>query len=669
MDKKTLQINVKDKTTNKVKKYKIDKSRITFGSSTSSDIIIDDPKTNSIHAIIEVSKNQDQITIYDMASDSGLLVNQKPTLQTLITEKDIIQIGDHEIKVGFNLAEDSKATLPKSIQQKPPISEQSFGRKLHYSETENYAPLLLEDESKVINIFDHTTENNKSLQVVMFYKDTILEVEHYTDKSKVVIGPNVKDDFCIPPYFGEGRKGRFELIDSSGGQAYLHISEKMEGVYQKNGKLIPINEMMNPSQKDAKIPLNTDDFAKLKIGDVSFYLGFTSAPPKLKKQPFLDRDPAFAKIWFTSFLVTALILTSLHFIKVNPTIEIEQLPERVATIIYDTSIKKEEIRLKEIQEEANQQKKAPKIIKVTPKLPDTAPPTNGVIGEENQKSKKQNANATPKQTKKQSVAHKASGQEGEGAKARGDEGSRGKPNAPKASTAQTKAQRPGEGPNKNQASTNQGKSEVPNLGIVDVFKSNESTLSKVLASGKGMSNAASKLEGYSGFTTEGAGGLGATGSGKGGGGQSMGLGGLSDKGPGGGKRGTGLGALGSGGNILGGKGKIAIDSGGGGEPIVMGAIDTDAIAREIAKHRDEIKYCYEKEINADRPDISGRVAIKFVIAALGNVTSAGVASTTLKNPNTESCVVDVIKRIQFPQVRGGGIAEVTYPFLFKPSNK
>ena len=42
---------------------------------------------------------------------------------------------------------------------------------------------------------------------------------------------------------------------------------------------------------------------------------------------------------------------------------------------------------------------------------------------------------------------------------------------------------------------------------------------------------------------------------------------------------------------------------------------------------------------------------------------------TLKNKNTESCVVDVIKRIPFPPVRGGGVAEVTYPFLFKPSNK
>lgn len=666
MSKKLIQISVKDAVTKKTQKYKVEKSRITLGSSTSSDIILDDPKASSIHAIVEVSQNQDTITIYDMASESGLKVNNKSTVQTQIKDSDVITIGDLEIQIGFNLQEDKVVNLPKT---KPPISSQSFGRTLHYSETENYAPLLLEDESKVIEIFDHTTEQKQSLQVVMFYKDTILEVEHFTNKPKIVIGPNAKDDFCIPPFFGEGKKGRFELVETSGGQTYLHLNEKMEGVYRKSGKLIPITELMNPSQKDSKIQLSQDDFAKIKIGDVSFYLGYTSAPPKLKKQSFLEKDPQFTRLWFTSFLVTGLILTSLNFIKVNPTIEIEQLPERIATIIYDTSIKKEEIRLKEIQDSAKQEVTKPKVLKVVPTMPTTAPPTNAVIGEKKQDSKKTNANATPKSSKKQAVAQKASGQEGEGAKARGHEGTRGKQNAPKSSTAQTKAQRPGEGPKSNQASTNQGKSEVPGLGIVDVFRSNESTLAKVLSSGKGVSNAASKLEGYSGFTTEGAGGLGATSTGGGGGGQSMGLGGLSDKGPGGGKRGTGLGALGSVGNLLGGKGKIAIDSGGGGEPIVMGAIDTDAIAREIAKHRDEIKYCYEKEINADRPDLSGRVAIKFVIVANGTVSSAGVANTTLKNANTESCVVDVIKRIQFPPVRGGGIAEVTYPFLFKPSNK
>ncbi len=95
----------------------------------------------------------------------------------------------------------------------------------------------------------------------------------------------------------------------------------------------------------------------------------------------------------------------------------------------------------------------------------------------------------------------------------------------------------------------------------------------------------------------------------------------------------------------------------------------NAATTEIEKYRDQIKYCYEKEINADRPDLAGRVGIRFVIGPSGSVTSAGVSSSSLKNANSEGCIVEVIKRIQFPPVRGGGIAEVAYPFVFKPSNK
>jgi hypothetical protein len=208
------------------------------------------------------------------------------------------------------------------------------------------------------------------------------------------------------------------------------------------------------------------------------------------------------------------------------------------------------------------------------------------------------------------------------------------------------------------------------MGVVDVFKSNTGVLNKVLAGGKGASGAADKLEGFGGFTTQGAGGLGDAGGGAGGGGTSQGLGGLSDHGVGGGRKGTGLGALGTGGNIIGGKGKLVIaGSNGAPEPIVLGAIDTDAIAREVAKHRDEIKYCYEKEINAERPDLAGRINIKWVIGASGAVTSAGLASSTMKNPAVEGCVIDVIKRIVFPPVKGGGVAEVTYPFVFRPANQ
>jgi TonB family protein len=471
-----------------------------------------------------------------------------------------------------------------------------------------------------------------------------------------------------------GKKGRFELVTKEGDEYYLHLHENIKGMISQDGKATPVSAKT--------YPLGQKDFAKIQIQDVSFFLNFTPAPPKLKTYRLFERDPLFLKIWILSLVLTVFTIFSLSVIPVNPTIEIEQLPERLATIIYEPrflSIEKPKAPpQQQIMEIAKPIPKVetPKVIKIEPKPVTSPAPPKPVIAEKpKQQTKTSQAKASapkppPKTSPKLAEKKHSSGQEGQGQKAKGPEGSRGQPKDPPANTPQLKAQRPGEAPKSASTGGSQtGRSEVKDLGVVDVFKSQEGTLSKLLAGGKEVTQAANKLEGYSGFTSQGEGGLGEAGAKEGGGGQSLGLGGLSDKGVGGGKKGAGLGALGSGGQILGGKGKLIIEGGGLPEPIVLGAIDTDAIAREIAKHRDEIKYCYEKEINAENPNLAGRVGIRFVIGASGAVSASGVSSSSLKNTNVEQCVVEVIRRIQFPPVRGGGIAEVTYPFLFKPATK
>ena len=95
--------------------------------------------------------------------------------------------------------------------------------------------------------------------------------------------------------------------------------------------------------------------------------------------------------------------------------------------------------------------------------------------------------------------------------------------------------------------------------------------------------------------------------------------------------------------------------------------DADAIEAALLAHRDEFRLCYEREINAEHPALAGRVGTTFVIGSSGRVTEAGIESTTLKNANVERCVVQVIKRIDFPMPRGGGVVQVTYPFKYSPA--
>ena len=183
--------------------------------------------------------------------------------------------------------------------------------------------------------------------------------------------------------------------------------------------------------------------------------------------------------------------------------------------------------------------------------------------------------------------------------------------------------------------------------------------------GERLGKGGEKLKGFGGFTTQGGGGLALSGSGKGGGGDAeTTLGGLGKKGNGGGRVGTGLGAAGNGSGLVGGAARVALRTGGPEETVVMGAIDKDAIYAALMAHRDEFRLCYEREINAETPNLAGRVGTTFVIGSSGRVTQAGVDSTTLKNANTERCVIAVLKRIQFPIPEGAGVVQVSFPFKF-----
>lgn len=94
----------------------------------------------------------------------------------------------------------------------------------------------------------------------------------------------------------------------------------------------------------------------------------------------------------------------------------------------------------------------------------------------------------------------------------------------------------------------------------------------------------------------------------------------------------------------------------------MGAIDRDAVEAAILAHKDEFRLCYERELNAESPTMSGRIGVSFTIGPSGKTTQTGITSSTIGNPNVDRCYLNVLKRIQFPIPRGGGIVEVNFPF-------
>lgn len=95
-----------------------------------------------------------------------------------------------------------------------------------------------------------------------------------------------------------------------------------------------------------------------------------------------------------------------------------------------------------------------------------------------------------------------------------------------------------------------------------------------------------------------------------------------------------------------------------------GGLDRNAIAAVIQRHLSEVRFCYESGLQK-KPNLSGRVSMKFLIGPQGIVTSAQVNNSSLAHPLVENCIRDRLKTWQFPKPQGGVNVKVNYPFVLR----
>lgn len=136
---------------------------------------------------------------------------------------------------------------------------------------------------------------------------------------------------------------------------------------------------------------------------------------------------------------------------------------------------------------------------------------------------------------------------------------------------------------------------------------------------------------------------------------------ISTAGRGGGKSASGMGGLAAGGTGTGGVGLIEEES------EITGGLDREIIAQYIKSKLGQILYCYERQLSA-KPDLFGKVAVKFTIGPTGSVEQQLIGDTTLKNATVEGCILNKVATWKFPTPQGGTRVLVTYPFLFKSTN-
>lgn len=93
------------------------------------------------------------------------------------------------------------------------------------------------------------------------------------------------------------------------------------------------------------------------------------------------------------------------------------------------------------------------------------------------------------------------------------------------------------------------------------------------------------------------------------------------------------------------------------------SIDKDALAKVINSHLNEVSACYERSLIKSGDTGGGKLTVEWTVTTSGDVATAKVKSSSLKDGGVATCVLSALKRWRFPAAKGGSVV-VSYPFIF-----
>lgn len=450
-----------------------------------------------------------------------------------------------------------------------------------------------------------------TLEVAMLWADQVLAVNSYPQPRSVKIGTNKDSDFVLEDPALSAQD--FPLVSYDGSSYALTITDQMTGMIQNGDQRFTLAEAIQqgiakPSTTAGaySVSLGAKTSARVDIGDVTFLVHFTDQPVMIAGGLSIEVAPLLyiggSGVAHILFLIIALIL-----------------PPNPAGMELDAFAADDRFVQAMIMPEQEEEEE-----------PDWLGDGDG-----------------------EEAAAKHAGEEGQ---------------AGKEDSEQTNKQLAIKGPSNNsdiqlkksidtQVATNSGALAVLGNQVSSPFGTASESI------GSDAIHALGNVQGDGVGEARGFGGLGLAGAGRGGGGISergIGMADVGTKGKGG--RGGGGSKYGRSASDLGEK-RARVPKLVPGKPKVMGSLDKEIIRRVVRQHRNEIRYCYEKELQKN-PKLAGTVKIKFTISGTGSVVAALVNSSTLNNSKVERCMTGKIRRWVFPEPKGGGIVTVTYPFNF-----
>ena len=95
-----------------------------------------------------------------------------------------------------------------------------------------------------------------------------------------------------------------------------------------------------------------------------------------------------------------------------------------------------------------------------------------------------------------------------------------------------------------------------------------------------------------------------------------------------------------------------------------GTVDAAGVRAVVNQHLGGVRSCFDRGRMED-PQLAGRVVMIIALTPLGEVGDARVGSTELHSATTETCLIKLVRGLQFPAPAGQVAATISYPFVFK----
>ena len=503
--------------------------------------------------------------------------------------------------------------------------------------------VLPEELEKAFDAPEHARE----LEVTALWGDHILEVNNYADPMVLTVGESPRNEYIIPSV---GIADEFPLVTiEEDGTAYLAFTGEMTGTVRARDKIFSIKDLKE--EKFVKkvsdyfvVSMKQDDFAKLSIGTVNFFILYVRPAPRIKAAPIFERDALLMRTMIGSLILLLMLLIGVSLVPKPKPVTIEMMPERFAKII----------------------------LRSRPKIPPLKGDGVKAPGEKNEQG---------------------GSKMGVGGKAMGPEGKAGNPKLaekkevpqairPKSKPKETPVVPPKQAskpsPHHEQERKLVDAKKAKSVGLLKAFSNSgiQKDLKNLINAGEGpegeggfddFGKAVKGARGHSVEDSGGAGGMGLKGVEAGGGGKTIGIDGPSTHGLGRGGTGDGIGEGISGPGRLGMKGEHAISIVSENVQVLSG-LPKDVINAVVQRHRAEIRSCYDAALQQN-PNLRGKVVIAFTIQPNGIVSYSGVKESTIGSRGLENCITSHVRTWLFPKPEAPVVTEVSaYPFYLNPAN-